>query len=188
MKTFSWCKKTTPLAVSLYQAQLELDHQKANSKEFLESIAKAVVAEVEHKGKTPTMHSVRAKLSSEKVYQPIDTAPKSRKGTVISKESVVGDIQKTLGIDLNIGTLTNANKADLEAVSEKVAQLRMAVIQHAPRDQVLELLGEVEDAEMDAISGGASPSTVARVEADTEKVLENAEMQAESADNLEENS
>lgn len=186
-----WCEKTTPVAVELYEAKKAENHAEANSKEFLLSISKAVVEAIGHKGTPPTVNSIRAKLSAEKVYESIEKQAASRAGTrVASKDAIVGQIREQAGIEhLDIGTLSNANKADLEAVVEAITKLRVAVVQHAPKEVVTELLGDLEDSEINAIADGVTPSDLADAEDLAEEILADAEaMQAESADNLDENS
>lgn len=175
-----WCEKSTELAIKLHEANMEKDHANANSQAALAEIGRAVAEHVGHEGKAPNFHGVRAKLSSEKVYVPLQAPTKSKKGTVIRKTDVVETLKQRLGIDVEVGTLTNANLADLQQVAERAAEMQEKLIHNATREQLEEALDKLLEAEQDAIAEGVDVADIAEAEKQV------ADMMAESAENLEE--
>lgn len=159
-----WCEKSTALAVTLHAANMAEDHAKANSKNALTAIGKAVAEEMKHTGKAPTFHGVRSKLSHENAYTPLTVQPIAKGGTVIAKASLVDTLKEKLGIDLDIGTLTNANRADLEVVGKHVAAMGELLIHNASREQLEQQLDLVIEAEIEALENGADIADIAKAE------------------------
>lgn len=160
-----WCEKSSALAATLHTANMAEDHAKANSKEALAAIGKAVAEEMKHTGKVPTFHGVRAKLSSmDNVYTPLTTTAAPKGGTVIAKASIVNTLKEKLGIDLDIGTLANANRADLEVVSKHVGALGELLIHNASREALERQLELVIEAEIEALENGADVADIAEAE------------------------
>jgi hypothetical protein len=191
MTKLVWCEKATKLASDLHLANVAICHETANSKDSLEAIGKAVVAHVNHKGIVPTANSVRSKLAvtlveGVKVYNAVSgKAAKPAGGIVtITKATMVSDLHKTLGGGaVTLGTLANGNVKELEFVSSRVALLVEGQLSNASIEEMQARIGELQDAEVDAIVSGADIESIAAVEAETVAL-----MSQESADNLEENS
>lgn len=159
-----WCDKGAALAKELHEANVACDKTEENHQEVLSKIGVKVAEHVGHKGKIPTFHSIRAKLRSMDVYVAATTATKpSAAGTVISKASIVKGISEKLGTS-DLSTLVNANRADLEAVAKNTAALVGLSVFNATREQLESALEALEDSEVDAIIGGASPAVIAEIE------------------------
>lgn len=170
-----WCDKATAKVIELHRLNVEAKDVEENSKEALTAIGKAVAEHVGHTGKIPTFHGVRAKLSSAGEYTPKQAATKPKGGTVIAKASIVETLKEKMGIDLDVGTLTNANRADLEAVVKQATVMNELLIHNATREQLEVALENLQDAEIDAIAGGVDVADIAEAEALAGEAVEAAE-------------
>ena len=170
-KKFTWCEKSSALASKLYEANRAKKEVEENSQQVLAQIAKEVVEHVGHKGTPPTFHGVRSKLSSMGTYVASTPKPSNKSGNTESKTEIVEKLKDVLGIDLDINTLINANRVDLEAVAKRATEFDFALkaaqenhLENASREQLEQALSRLQDAEQDAIAGGCSPSDIAEVE------------------------
>ena len=129
MSRFTWCEKSSALAVALHLANVECEKTEQNSKAALEAIGMKIAKEFNHTGVPINAHSVRSKLSSSKnadgskVYQPLQVAPKSKKGFTVSKASMIEKFAKDHGLT-NIDTLANANAKEIETLIQHADNLR----------------------------------------------------------------
>lgn len=167
---FKWCEKSTALATSLHNANMEKGHKVANSTEALKIIGAAVADQLKHNGKEISAQSVRSKLSSAGAYTAY-TAPSANDGDKLTKPTTTKadlavSIKKLFGLDIDIeeSTLANANRPILEAL-ERCAKLLPHNVAASPQKKV-ELAESLEDAESDAINAGVSLSAIDEIEQD----------------------
>lgn len=121
-KPFAWDEKNESVIADAYAEQKAIDHQKANSKEWLGELAKKVGAK--------SAQAVRSKLSNMKVYQALETSSTgSGKKARITKPQLADAACKAItdaGVKIkgNAGdTLANANVDALNAVIAAFEQL-----------------------------------------------------------------
>lgn len=165
---FKWCEKSTALATSLHNANMEKGHKVANSTEALKIIGAAVADQLKHKGKEISAQSVRSKLSSAGAYTAY-TAPSVNDGDKLTKSTTTKadlavSIKKLFGLEEDADTLANANRPILEAL-ERCAKLLPHNVAASPQKKV-ELAESLEDAESDAINAGVSLSAIDEIEQD----------------------
>jgi len=179
-KKFTWCEKSSALAAKLYADNKAKQGIEENSQKALTEIAKQIVDHVQHKGTPPTFHGVRSKLSSMGTYVPSVAKPSNKGGNTESKADIVEKLKNVLGIDFDVGTLSNANRVDLELVAEKATKFDIALkeanenhVDNASREQLEQALANLQDAEQDAIASGFSPSDIAEVEQAAAEAVEN---------------
>lgn len=113
-KKFTWDEKNQAVIAEGYQAQLKLDHTKANSNAFLTTLAVQVGAK--------SGQAVRSKLSSLKEYRPLDKTSAQIAKPRVTKPLLADEIRDKLqaaGVDISdesANSLANSNAAALKAV------------------------------------------------------------------------
>ncbi len=130
---FAWEEKNEAIIAEAYQAQLKLDHAKANSTPFLATLALKVGAK--------SGQAVRSKLSSLKEYSPLDKAAVSITKPRITKPVLADEIRDKLvaaGIAISEeagNSLANSNADALKAVIKGLEMI------DAPEEVTAELSG-----------------------------------------------